>query len=129
MVLVRETSRGRLALRLGYVGGRGGGHSVNVLELDGDGWSSKLGDWSSYRDKQGSLERFLAEEIGLSSDEAGQLAEDAFRGFRDRGGEETLTRLQWVGAFAAAFYSLTRMFVLVPLLAIGLLVLLAVVIL
>jgi len=128
MVLVRETTRGRLALRVGYAS-RWTGHSVNVLELDAEGWSSKLGDWGSYRNKQGSLEGFLTEEIGLPSDEAQRLAEEVISGFRDRGGEETLSRLEWVGAFAMLFYSLTRIYVLIPLLALGLVVVLALVIL
>jgi len=128
MVLVRETSRGTLALKLAY-NGRWVGHTVDVFELDLDGWSSNLGVWGSYRDKQGPLESFLAEKIGLPADEARRLAEEAFSGFRERGGEQTLSRLQWVRAFAMLSFALTEIFVLVPLLAVGLVVLIAVLVL
>ena len=90
---------------------------------------SKLGHWIAHRDKQGPLEGFLTEETGLPADEARRLAEEAFSGFRQRGGEQTLGRLQWVRAFTMLSFALTQIYVLVPLLAIGLLALIALLVL
>ena len=83
MIVVRDTSRGRIVLDFTYV--------------DEEGWVVDFVRWNSGARDERSLADAIVEAASVSKDEAEELAQSALQQLHERGGDESeMTRRDWL---------------------------------
>lgn len=114
MIAIRETSTGPIAFSFTWLGHRGGGAQINVRRLDQDGWEiGEIGSWSESAEKD--LGEVVAETASIPLDEAARIAEPLLGEWRERGGEDEMTRSDGIKSFSM----LTAIFVPIALVAVA----------
>ena len=116
MLLIRDTSRGRILFDFGPAAGAPG-ESADVYLIDREGWAQDAAMWHSRLPGEGSLADVIVRATQLSEEEAERLAGEALAEWRERGADH-LSRGEHLKTVApmVAFFSL------VPLALLGLLV-------
>jgi hypothetical protein len=111
MVLVRETSAGRIALSFSQLFSWQG-VNVQVSRVDEAGWGDELDQWSQHQDKR-PLEDFLIDVAGVSRSEATGLAADGLDAWTTRHDPDK-------GAGRLEFYGRPLLYVTIVLVALAL---------
>lgn len=113
MIVVKETSQGRLVLTFAYVT-RSIGLTASIGRVGDQGWVEETGSWSSSASDGGSLADAIAAAASVPEAEARQLAESALRELHERGGDKSeMTRREWLRAGALLTTSAGIIFVLI----------------
>ena len=113
MIVVKETSKGRVVLTFTYVS-RSIGLTAGVGRVGDQGWVEETVNWSSGASDDGSLANAIAEAASVPNAEAEQLAESALRELHDRGGDKSeMTRRDWLYAGALLTTSAGIIFVVI----------------
>ena len=116
MLLVRDTSRGRVLFDFGPAGGLAG-ESAEVYLIDREGWAQDAALWHSRLPDEGSLADVIVRATQLPEEEAKRLAGEALAGWRQHGADH-MSRGERLKTSAP----MVALFSLVPLAVLGLLV-------